>query len=260
MQLSISNIAWKVEDDDKVGDLLNRYEIKHIDIAPGKYLDITSCTYKDISIVKQKWADRGISIIGMQSLLYATESLQVFDKSSHSKFYSHIGKICNIGATLGATKLTFGSPRNRIIPNGIGMKYEDIYTEFFSVLSAIAKSYNVVICLEPNPKEYGTNFMNNTLDVAKVLTKINHDNLKLQFDVGASVMNNEDINMMFTSYYYLIGHIHISEPNLVPLSSDYHKEVGHILKNKPKYGTIEMLSNNFNEIEQSIILAKKYYE
>jgi hypothetical protein len=50
----------------------------------------------------------------MQALLFGTTGLNVFgDNKSQEAMLEHLRAVCRIGAGLGATKLVFGSPKNR---------------------------------------------------------------------------------------------------------------------------------------------------
>src|SRR5690606_19845978 len=111
MRLSISNIAWDVEEDPAVADLLRGLGIDAIDIAPGKYFSRpANATDVEIEAVRRAWEDRGISIVGMQALLFGTEGLNLFGPASvQEAMLAHLAVVCRIGAGLGATWLVFGS-------------------------------------------------------------------------------------------------------------------------------------------------------
>ena len=98
MRVSISNIAWEVREDHKVCKILNKHGIDAIDIAPGKYFsEISSVTSEQISSVRNWWSDRGIEIIGMQSLLYGTKGLNIFSGPEvQERMLDHLKEICKI--------------------------------------------------------------------------------------------------------------------------------------------------------------------
>lgn len=115
MRLAISNIAWDVSEDDAAASLLLRYGIDAIDVAPGKYFSIPAKTEdRDIAEVRGWWAARGIEITGMQALLFGTSGLNVFGSADvqHATLL-YLAEVFRIGAGLGATRLVFGSPKNR---------------------------------------------------------------------------------------------------------------------------------------------------
>lgn len=115
MRLAISNIAWDINEDEAVATLLQRFAVDAIDIAPGKYFpEPAKATNEDIAQVKDWWAERGIEITGMQALLFGTTGLNVFGSvESQAALLTHLAAICRIGAGLGATRVVFGSPKNR---------------------------------------------------------------------------------------------------------------------------------------------------
>ena len=85
MRMAISNIAWDVAEDEVIAQLLDRYGIDAVDVAPGKYFpDPANASDDDIKRVRDWWAERGIEITGMQALLFGTSGLNVFGSSGGS--------------------------------------------------------------------------------------------------------------------------------------------------------------------------------
>ena len=73
MRLAISNIAWDITVDEAVAELLNRYGVDAIDVAPGKYFpQPANATLEEMNAVKAWWSKRDIEITGMQALLFGT--------------------------------------------------------------------------------------------------------------------------------------------------------------------------------------------
>ena len=51
MRISISNIAWEVEDDERIVQLLHKYGVDAIDVAPSKYF--SDCkTVSDAQVIE----------------------------------------------------------------------------------------------------------------------------------------------------------------------------------------------------------------
>ena len=115
MRLAISSIAWDTAEDVDISELLKRYGVDAIDIAPCKYFpDPTKTTDVEIERVKHWWGDRGFEITGMQALLFGTAGLNVFGSPVvQNAMLQHLTDVCRIGAGVGATRLVFGSPKNR---------------------------------------------------------------------------------------------------------------------------------------------------
>lgn len=269
MKLSISNIAWDVLEDEKIAKLLNSFDVNVIDIAPGKYFpEPANATDKDIIRVKNWWLARGIEIGGMQALLFGTTGLNVFGKPEvQSAMLQHLTEVCRIGSYLGANRLVFGSPKNR---DRVGLSDQEAIgaaIAFFRHLGSIAQSYGVVICLEPNPACYGANFMTTSAETAQVVTQIDHPSIRMQFDTGALTMNNEDPFIVLQNHASIIGHVHVSEPNLLPLGdggADHAKMVKALKQHLPnQLVSIEMLATKDEaheiSIERALNVGIKHY-
>lgn len=268
--ISISNIAWDTELDEAVSEVLIRTGVEFIDIAPPKYFKQPSkATETEVRLVKDYWIKKSIKPIGMQSLLFGTQGLNVFGGADvQRKLLEHLESICCIGSGLGAKKLVFGSPKNRDRSGLSDLEAVEIAVDFFGRLGDIAKEKDVVICLEPNPTCYRSNFMVDSEETANIVQAINHENVRMQLDIGAMCINKEDPDQIINRVSHLIHHIHISEPQLAPLNinNSYHlgaaAAIRKYLPNMPV--TIEMLTTDsvsaLEEIESSIQLVKTIYQ
>lgn len=264
MRISISNLAWDVNEDQEILALLQEYKVDAIDIAPSKYFsNLTTVTKQEIRKVKSWWASQGVEIVGMQSLLFGTVGLNVFGTPSvQAALLNHLSSICRIGSELGATKLVFGSPKNRdcsgISPN----ETRDISVNFFRQLGNIAADHGVIICLEPNPVVYGANFMTTSAETGEIVKYVNHPAIKMQLDTGAIIVNDEDICQTLCDSQDIIGHVHISEAQLVPPGDSYlnHQELAHAINTSlPRHiATIEMLATSSETHSSSVRRALKH--
>ncbi len=219
MRLAISNIAWDIQEDPAVANLLGKFAVDAIDIAPGKYFpDPANAKDEDIANVRQWWADHGIEITGMQALLFGTTGLNVFgDGKSQEAMQEHLRAVCRIGAGLGATRLVFGSPKNRDRSGLSDVQTLDQAVSFFRRLGDAAKEYGVFVCLEPNPTRYGANFMTTSEETAHVVAAVGHGSIRMQLDTGSLTINGESPESVLEYSARLIGHVHASEPDLLPL-------------------------------------------
>lgn len=231
MRLAISNIAWDVQEDPAIAKLLGVFAVDAIDVAPGKYFpDPGSAKDEDIANVRRWWADHGIEITGMQALLFGTTGLNVFgDSKSQEAMLEHLRAVCRIGAGLGATRLVFGSPKNRDRSGLSDAQTLEQAVGFFRRLGDAAKEHGVFVCLEPNPTRYGANFMTTSEETAHVVAAVGHGSIRMQFDTGALTINGESPEAVLECNARLIGHVHASEPDLMPLGDG---ETDHQLMHK----------------------------
>jgi len=269
MRIAISNIAWDTIEDEAVAKLLSKYKIDAIDIAPGKYFqNFSSINKNEILKVKDWWNNRGIEIYGMQSILFGKPNLNLFgDSIIQKELIEHLSSVFFIASELSIKYLVFGSPKNR---DRTGITDDQVIKtaiSFFRQLGNMAQKNNLIICLEPNPTCYGSNFMTNCKDTSFIVEQIDHPAIKMQLDTGAININNENIELILENSSHLIGHIHASEPNLAPLGDcktnhiEIHKSLVKFLPNH--LVTIEMLATknepHLTSIERSLIFAIENY-
>lgn len=269
MRLAISNIAWDTTEDEAVATLLQQFAIDAIDVAPGKYFpDPANATTADIAQVRTWWAERGIEIYGMQSLLFGTTGLNIFGTAkSQAALLKHLAAVCRIGSGLGATRLVFGSPKNRDRSGLTDQKALEIAGSFFRKLGDIAQSTGVAICLEPNPICYGANFMTNSEETARVVRHVAHPAILMQLDTGALTINDENPLFVLRDNAALIGHVHASEPDLLPLgdgATKHEKMATALLRHLPScMVTIEMLApkgeSHLVSLERALHVATRHY-
>jgi len=233
MRLAISNIAWETDEDEEISRLLLHHAVDAIDIAPRKYFhDPMLARDNDVIKIKKWWSDRGIEITGMQALLFGIKELNLFSSADTQKaMLDYLSAICRIGACLGATRLVFGSPKNRDRSGLTDGQALDMATSFFHYLGDIAQTHGVIICLEPNPERYGANFMTSSMETANVVEHVAHPAIRMQLDTGAIAINGENIDDVLSRSRSLIGHLHASEPDLLPLGEGGtdHRKMYHAL-------------------------------
>ena len=269
MRLGISSIAWDVSEDEQVSLRLARLGIDAIDIAPGKYFpDPAAATVDQVAKVRSWWHERGIEITGMQSLLFGTTGLNLFGPAAvRERMLGPLSAVCRIGGLLGATRLVFGSPRNR---DRSGLDDEESLTiavDFFGRLGERAADHGVSVCLEPNPVAYGANFMTTSLEALDVVLATSHDRIRMQLDSGAIALNGEDVASVIERCGPWIGHIHASEPGLVPLGdggTDHAAVAGCLRRFLPdRLVMIEMVATreeaHLDSVSRAIECARRHY-
>jgi D-psicose/D-tagatose/L-ribulose 3-epimerase len=267
MRISVSNIAWDTSEDESMVVLLKKYGVDAIDIAPGKYFpNPAQASMEEIVRVRSWWEDRGISLVGMQSLLFGTKGFNVFS-SSREDMLSYLGQVCRVAGALGSTRMVFGSPRNRDRSGLSDEQAKSMGKDFFSRLGDIAAKESVTICLEPNPTFYGANFMTTCIETDHMVRYIAHPNVGMQFDTGALAINGENPEKVLARSHDIIRHVHISEKNLVPLgdgTTEHEQMAAAAQRYLPNHiATIEMRATNDEPhlvaIERAVHIAQKHY-
>lgn len=213
----MSNIAWDLPEEAAAAGLLAEAGIDRVDLAPGKYFpDPAAASDAEIARVRHWWENRGFTIEGMQGLLFGTTGLNLF-ADAQDTMLDRLDAVCRIAAGLGARALTFGSPRQRDRGGLDDTGTDRIASSFFARLGDRAEARGVIVCLEPAPVMYGGNFLVGTADTADFVARLGHPAIMLQLDVGALAANGEAVDATIAAVAPLIGHVHASEPGLVPL-------------------------------------------
>jgi sugar phosphate isomerase/epimerase len=232
MELSVSNIAWNKSKNRKALEILNMKNIKYIDVAPTLISD--SIDDINISDVENYYKSFDIKIVGMQSLLYPFPDISLFDNEySKNLLLNYLEKIFIIANKLKIENMVFGSPKNRIIRDNISIS-ESYQIEIFREISKLAKKNDCIICFEPNPSEYGCNFMTKTYDTIDFIKKVNDDNFKLNLDISTTIMNGEDVNYILKNNLNIIQHLHISSPFIKGILDLDNESISNLLR-KYKY-------------------------
>jgi len=203
----------------------------------------------------------------MQSLLFGKNDFNIFNVVKQKDIFSYLERVFYVASLLGVKRLVFGSPRNRDRSAFSDTETFDISTTFFYRIGEMAKKFDLIVCLEPNPSIYGSNFMTNHDETAFIVKKVSHNSIGLQLDTGAIMINKESINKVIKQYLPLIKHIHLSEPMLseINIKKEEHNIISSEIKKylPSQILTIEMLSldknNPLKPIENSLEFVHSLY-
>lgn len=221
MKLSASTIGWTRSDDEAVFSLLKKYGFEGVDVAPSTiWENHLSASDKEIADFKKKLAGRGLRPAGMQSLLFNNPELVIFEsEEARKKTFARIAYMLEFAGKLGISAVVFGSPQNRKMGEETAEKW-NIASLFFAQLGDTALAHDTTLCLEPNPESYGTDFLTTTKGTFEFVQEINHPGLRVNLDTGTMIINQEDPEHLISRYAHLIGHTHISMPNLLPITEN----------------------------------------
>lgn len=247
MKLSISNIAWLPEENDDIIEVLNRLCIAGVEVAPTLLFEHPADrTDVEIEEVRQSWNNNGIQIIALQSLLFGRPELTLFDRSEiRDHTLQYLKQIVKLGSKLGASSLVFGSPRVRNIGNLSRNRAIDIAVNFFGELADTALGNHTCLCMEPNAREYGCDFVTTLSEAVDIVRHIDHPGFRIIVDTGNMMLNGETVDELDEAFPYL-QHFHISEPFLKKISTSRfdHKRIGDYLKQNDYQGWISIEMRN----------------
>lgn len=268
MKLAVSNIAWQEHENEAVANIMHDFGIGGLEVAPTKvFPKPISANESEIVLYRKFWEDRGIIIVALQSLLFGRPDLTIFEnKIKREETFDYLLAMLRLGNKLGAKVLVFGSPKNRQVDKLSIEEIEDISLPFFYRLGELAVDHGMIFCIEPNPIEYGCDFINTSDEGLALVRKVNSTGFGLHLDSGTMTLNNESIIDTIKLCTRFIEHLHISEPYLKPFGDGVvkHELISQMLKehkyknwvsfemlNKSDLSSKELLINaisNFNRI------------
>jgi hydroxypyruvate isomerase len=218
---AVSNIAWNLNNHKDISKILVRYRIKNLEIALTKYgrwEELKTSTIGNI-------VDLNFNYISCQSILFNTP-IKIFDNPDG--FVKHYELVTELCSSLNIKRVVFGSPNQRH-PGDID---PDVLIKYFNQIGDISSKYGIVFCIEPNSKKYGCTWLTNVKETVEYIKKINHLSIKLNFDLGNYIMENDFISID-NDFIYELGHIQISNEYLEPiytLKDEYYKIYSEILQ------------------------------
>jgi sugar phosphate isomerase/epimerase len=244
----VSNLAWKKNEEKKAFQILKKNKIKFLEFAPSLLLN-KNFNERDIKRIKKKCFRYGLKLLSMQSILYNVKNAFIFGSKYQNKiFYAELKKKVKLAKKLGVKIIIFGSPFNKKKFGKKNSLLDKIFINTFQDISSLCKKNNVTICLEPNPKIYKSDYLLNTNEAVKIIKKINRKNILLNFDLGASLANKENVQNLVEKNISHIGHVQISAPKLKNLQG-YKKRIKNFLNALKKM--------NYRKAISMEVLAKK---
>ncbi|SEK44669.1 Sugar phosphate isomerase/epimerase [Pseudobutyrivibrio ruminis] len=241
MHLSISNIGWTVENDNKVYEMMRENGFDGVEIAPTRI--IPEAPYDHLSEVsnwkKELKNKYGFEVPSMQSIWFGRSEKLFGTEEEREALLSYTKKAIDFAETIGCKNLVFGCPRNRNFPENGNV---DVAVSFFKELGDYAYAHNTVLAMEANPPIYNTNFVNTTAQAIDLIKQVDSKGFLLNLDMGTMIENNESIDVLKDNIRF-INHVHVSEPGLKPIEKrNIHRELAQLLNEKgyDKYVSIEV--------------------
>ena len=257
MKIAVSNIAWNDQEQPQALAKLSELGVLTIEIIPGRLMGNS----QELEVIKSK----GYDFCCFQGLLFNTKDLILFaSQEAEQNLMSHLILLDKYASELKAKSFVFGSPKNRWIPDEMPYEVaEEKAIKFFRTLGDQIDNY---FCLEAVAESYGCNFLRTTDELGKFIRKVNHPKIKMNFDLGAIIANQENLNYLVDNYSDLFGHVHVSEPNLrVPgLTKEFHQyhiEFAKLIKENginSNLVSIEMLRDASYPLEEQLELAVNF--
>lgn len=251
MKLSVSNIAWGSESDEKIYGKMRKLGFAGLEIAPTRIFGTDP--YRDLARAVS-WALRlkeeyGFQVSSMQSIWYGRTEKLFGEESERRALLAYTRAAIDFAAAVGCGNLVFGCPKNRLLPEGAD---PETAVSFFRELGDYAARKGTVLAMEANPTIYGTNYVNYTEQALKLIGEVASEGFRLNLDVGTMVQNEESVSIL-KGKIGLVNHVHVSEPYLAPVRRRaLHEELAALLREEgyDRFVSIEMgMRDDTGEIE-----------
>lgn len=239
MKLAISNIAWTVEQDAKMYNMMKCLGYEGLEIAPTRIFPENP--YENLEKAA-RWqqelvSEYGFCVPSMQSIWFGRQEKIFGSVQERELLLAYTKKAIDFASAIGCKNLVFGCPRNRAVPEGAS---EELAIPFFQELGVYAASKGTAVGMEANPPIYNTNYINDTASALQLIERVNEKGFGLNLDVGTMICNHEGVEVL-EGHIAKISHVHISEPGLKPIEQrSLHKELACFLKENAYSGFVSV--------------------
>ena len=194
MKLAASNIGFALSED--VYAVLRHYGIANIEVAPGRIRD------DEVP---------ALPVVSMQGILWNT-AFNIFD--SPAQFIVHyrhvILKRC---MELGCPRVVFGAPKARRRGARDSEELTEMAVGLFRCLGALSREAGVVLCIEPNSRGYGCDWLCTVAETLNFIHQVDDASVRLCLDTGNYAMEG-DTYPLEELHVEDVGHVQVSFPNL----------------------------------------------
>jgi sugar phosphate isomerase/epimerase len=220
VKICISNIAWRIEEEAAVADLMAALGVRGVEVAPPKLgPDPAAWTPAVVSAYREFWSRRGVSIVAMQALLFGRPDLVLFgNDAQRAALLDHLEHVFRLGGGLGAGPMVFGSPKNRLAGDLSADQARAVAVRFFRAAGDLAARHGTCLCIEPNPPEYGCDFVTTAREARALVREVASPGFGLHIDAAALHMAGEGPDVL-RECGPDIRHFHASEPMLAQVKS-----------------------------------------
>ena len=254
MKLAISNLAWDVQDNQKVFKLLNDLEINNVEGVLSKIDSWDNLTEEKIQSYSNLLKDNNLGINSLQSLFFNVKCDNI---SNVEVILNHFQRLINYSKILSVNVLVFGTPSLRKKIDG----WENYLIEIFTKLDEMLDGTGIYVIIEPNSKVYGGEFFHNLSEITDFILINKLKNIKTMIDTHNLLLEGDDPITEIENHYSLINHIHISEEKLKPLKDHtFHIKFSNKIKSMGYDKTVTYELNKCDYLQDTLEVFTALYQ
>lgn len=215
LRFAFSNIAWTPHDAPPVLRLLHQRGIRGIEVAPTKvWPDWQGATPAAAQAYRRRLDDEGFAVPALQAVLFGKAQARLFDAAGEAALREHLPLVASLAGALGAKAVVLGAPKQRdrgeLAPEAAHAHAADV----FRALAPVFADCGTCLCIEPNPPQYGCNFVTTAAEGASLVRRVAHPGFGLHLDAAAMFIVGDRLAAVWADAGCLVRHYHISEPDL----------------------------------------------
>lgn len=208
-RLAASNIAWSREQEAAALTLVRAHGHAGVEVAPTVlWPGWEGATPAAAGAYRARLEDEGLVCPAIQSVLYGVEGTLFGPAGKRRRFCDHLRRVAELAHALRAAVVVLGAPAHR---RRQGLGADEAYVsgvETFRTLAPDFAAAGTTLCLEPNPPEYGCDFVTTAAEGAALVDAVGSPGFGLHLDAGALILANERLPVLE------VRHFHASEPHL----------------------------------------------
>jgi sugar phosphate isomerase/epimerase len=265
LKLSVTTLAWRPDETTAAAALLKHRGVAGVEIAPTSVWGDWPRAF-EASRADLPESLKAFETPSLQSIAFGSPELTVFGApEARRMLVAHLGRVLSLASRLGAKTVVFGSPKNRVRGSLSAIEATRSFKAFLDEIGPIAAGLDVSFCVEANPERYGCDFITNTRELLDLLDGATRPGIGLHIDVGAGIVNGEDLASLIVQTPHAIKHVHISEPGIGPFGdpAPLHAEVAGALAQVGYHNwiSIEMLRGprGLEDLAEAIDFAWRVY-
>lgn len=188
-----------------------------IEVAPYTFnYDVRDLGSSERSAIYRTAKDYGLDIVGTHWLLVRPGGMNLFSEDPKvSRFTAdyllHQVDFC---ADIGGKVLTFGSPNQRNVPEGMDREEaEELFVEVLRRVGDRAVERGVKFCVEPLPPSM-TNLMETVKEAVRIAAKADHPGISFMLDVKSVCAETKDVAGVIMKYSGMFDHFHANDSNM----------------------------------------------
>jgi sugar phosphate isomerase/epimerase len=252
MRLAISNIAWPAGSDAEVAPLLHAHGVEGVELALTKvWPEPLAASLAEVRAYRDGWEQRGLRIAALQALLFGKPHLTLFESDSQRRqTLEYLAGMIERAGQLGARALVFGSPKNRRRGERSPAEAWAIAVPFFRALGRIACRHDVSFCIEPNPPDYGCDFVTTVAEGVELVDAVSEDGFALHLDTAAMILAGDPLAASIASAGKRCRHFHVSAPFLAEVGDGtvIHDECARALHGRDYQGWVSIEMSEAKEV------------